>query len=108
MPRRTDKRWKALPPDTFDGKEITFADTDQVDSHHEIAAEFMLGIFALHPGDYLITDEADILDFTPLDEPDTTAIWRRIAESYGLEQSAIGSGRLVRIFDAIGIRRRTQ
>jgi hypothetical protein len=108
MPRRPDKRWKILPPDTFEGKTVTIADTDVVDTYPQIVAAFMSQIFELDPGDYLITDEADILDFTPFDEPDTTEIWARIESAYGIAQSDVGSGLLIRIFEEIAKCRRTQ
>jgi hypothetical protein len=102
------KRWKILPRDTFEGKRVTFAPTDQVDTYPEIAAEFMSEIFELDPRDYLITDEADVLDFTPMDESDTTEIWRRIEVAYGITLSDVESGRLPRIFEAIANRRKVQ
>jgi hypothetical protein len=101
-------RWKILPRDTFEGKAVTFAPTDQVDVYAEIAAEFMSEIFELDPGEYLITDEADVLDFTPMDESDTTEIWRRIETAYGIVSTDVESERLVKIFEAIANRRRVQ
>ena len=102
------KRWKILPRDTFEGNTVTFAPTDKVDAYPEIAAEFMSDIFELDPGDYLITDEADVLDFTPMDESGTTETWRRIEAAYGISFSEVESGRLARIFEAIANRRRVQ
>src|SRR5476651_1816836 len=101
MPRRTNKRLKVLPPDTFKGKTVTIASTDVVDTYPQVASAFMSQICDLDPGDYLITDEADVLDFTPFDESDTTEIWARIESTYGITQSDVGSGLLVRIFEAI-------
>jgi len=108
MSRRTDKRWKVLPPDTLEGKTVTMADTDVVDTYPQIAAEFMSPIFELDPGDYLITDEADILGFTPFDEADTTELWARIESTYGITQSDVGSSLFIRIFEEIAKRRRMQ
>lgn len=76
------KRCKILPRDIFEGKAVTLAPTDQVDAYPEIAAEFMSEIFELDSGDYLITDEADVLDFTPIDESATTETWRLIEAAY--------------------------
>jgi hypothetical protein len=102
------KRWTNLPRDTFEGKQVTFAPTDRVDAYPEIATEFMSEIFELEPGDYLITDEADVLDFTPMDESDTTEIWHRIEAAYGITLAEAESGRLAVIFEAIANRRRVQ
>lgn len=108
MARRTDKRWKLLPSVTFAGKKITFASTEEVEASPDVASEFMSTIFDLDPGDYAISDESDILDFTPLDERSEDDVWARIAHAYGLTQADIGSGRLVRIFKAIIARRSMQ
>ena len=68
----------------------------------------MSTIFELDPGDYLITDEASVLDFTPPDESDTTDIWFRIEETYGIDKADVGSDLLVRIFESISKRQRAQ
>ena len=108
MPPRLPKRLKLLPPDTFDGKTITFADTDVVDAYPQIAVDFMSRIFDFNPGDYLITDESTLLDFAPFDASDTAEIWTRIENTYGIVQSDVGSELLIRVFDAILKRRSTQ
>ena len=102
------KRLKFQPTDSTEGKKITISSTALVDTYSEIAAHFMAAIFDLDPGDYLITDESDVLDFTPTDETDTTNIWRRVEVIYGLGSSDVNSGRLVRIFEAIASRQRIQ
>jgi hypothetical protein len=107
MARRIDKRWKPLPPGTFTGKKITFASTAEVEANRDAASEFMSRIFGLDPDDYAISDESDILDFTPFDERSEDDVWARIAHAYGLTQADVGSGRLVRIFKAITARRST-
>jgi hypothetical protein len=108
MPKRMGKRVKILPSDTFDGKPVTLAETDVIDTYPQVAIAFMSEIFELDPGDYLITDEADLLGFTPLDESDTTEIWARIENAYGITESDVGSSLLIRIFEEIEKRRRTQ
>jgi len=108
MPRRVPKRWKVLPPGTFEGKTITLAETDVVETYPQLAAEFMSRIFELDPGDYLITDESGLRDFTPFGESDTTGIWASIENVYGVSESDVGSQLLSRIFEAISSRRRTQ
>ena len=102
------KRPKVLTAGAFAGKAVTFSSTEQVETYSEIADRFMSAIFDLEPGDYLITDESDLLDFTPMDGSDTSDIWRRVEAAYGVTFSDVNSGRLVRIFEAIANRRRVQ
>jgi hypothetical protein len=102
------KRRKVLTSGRFAGKTVTLSSTNQVDTYWEIADHFMSAIFDLDPGDYLITDESDVLDFTSIDESDTSGIWRRIEAVYGVALSDVNSGRLVKIFEAIASRRRLQ
>jgi hypothetical protein len=102
------KRLKFLPTDGAEGRKITISSTDLVDIYSAIAAHFMAAIFDLDPGDYLITDESDLLDFTPMDESDTTEIWRRVEITYGVVSSDLNCGRLVKIFEAIASRQRVQ
>jgi hypothetical protein len=107
MVKRMDKSWKRVPAGTFAG-DITFASTEEVDAHGEIAAEFIRTIFAFEPGDYAISDESDILDFMSFDESDTSDVWSRIERAYGLTQVDVGSGRLLQIVKAISGKRGTQ
>jgi hypothetical protein len=108
MPRHLPKGWKVVPPGTFEGKTVTLAETDVVETYPQIVAAFMSQVFDLDPGDYLITDESGLLDFTPFDESDTTEIWARIESVYGIAQSDVGFGLLIRIFEAISKRGRAQ
>ena len=92
----------------FSGKKITFAATDQIESFTQLASEFMEIIFDLEPGDYLITDESTLLDFTDFDSSDTSEFWTQITEHYGIGLQDVGSEYLVRIFGAIVRRRNVQ
>jgi hypothetical protein len=75
------------------GKKISFAPTDQVESFGVLVSDFMSSIFELEPGEHMITDESDLFDFTPLDSEDTTEIWARIGELYGIASSDVASER---------------
>jgi len=108
MVKRIDKGWKRIPPGTYAGTKITIASTDEVDEHGDIAAEFIRTIFDFEPGEYVISDESDILDFMSFDESDTSDVWRRIERAYGITQADVGSGRLLQIFKAISGKRGTQ
>ena len=89
-------------------KKITFASTERVDEFGQLASEFMDEIFELLPGEYLISDESDIRDFTDFGSSDTSDIWKRIKDFYGFEQSDVGSGGFVNIFAEIARRRNIQ
>lgn len=92
----------------FKGKKITFASTARVEEFAQVASEFMGEIFDLLPGQYAISDESDIRDFTELGSPDTFHIWTRIKEVYGVDHSDVASGRLVDIFVELARRRNPQ
>jgi hypothetical protein len=68
----------------FKGKKITFASTARVEEFAQIASEFMGEIFDLSPGQYAISDESDIRDFTEMGSSDTSEIWTRIRKSMEL------------------------
>ncbi|MBI1732496.1 MAG: hypothetical protein HYR49_06970 [Gammaproteobacteria bacterium] len=73
----------------FKGKKITFASTERIEEFAQIASEFMGEVFNLFQGDYVISDESDVRDFTEMGSSDTSEIWKRINEVYGVEQSDI-------------------
>ena len=102
------RRRKLLESGELAEKTIAFSSTDQVDAYQDIADHFMYEIFDLNPGDYVITDESNILDFADMDESDASDIWRRIESAYAIVQSDVNSGRLPKIFEAIANRRRVQ
>ena len=90
------------------GKNFVLSSTDLVEAFQEVAERFMSDIFELEPGDYIITDESDVRDFTPFGIPDTDSIWAQIKNAYGIDHDEVGSDRLVRIFRVIAERRRVQ
>lgn len=92
----------------FKGKKITFASTERIDQFSKIAGEFMDEIFKLQPGDYAISDESDVRDFTEMGSSDTSALWIEIRARYGIEESDVASGRFVDIFAEIARRRNIQ
>jgi hypothetical protein len=90
------------------GKKVKYASTVRIEEFAKIASEFMGEIFDFLPGEYLITDESDVLDFTPMESSDTSEIWGRIENIYGISESEFASGRLVNLFAAIARRRNIQ
>lgn len=73
-----------------------------------IADEFMMEIFDFLPGEYLITDESSIPDFTEFGSSDTSEIWGRINDVYSIEKSDVPSEILVEIFSEILVRKNVQ
>ena len=90
------------------GKKITYAATDRVDDYRELASDFMTEVFDFLPGDYLITDESTLHDFTDFGTSDTSQIWPRITETYAVDKSDVPSEKLADIFAAIQRRRSIQ
>ena len=85
----------------YKGKKISFASSSRVDILREIANEFMLEIFEFSVGDYLITDESCLSDFTEMGSADVSPIWQRIEDHYGIRANDVSSDRLVDIFSEI-------
>lgn len=92
----------------YTNKQIEFAPTDRVDELRRIADEFMMEIFDFLPGEYLITDESSILDFTELGSSDTSEIWGLIKETYALARSDVPSELPADIFAEIRARKSVQ
>ena len=102
------KRFKTAPANAFNGKKITVADTDRVDEHQVIAASFMSEVFDLLPGDYAVSDESELRDFTTFGIRDTSREWKTIEERYGLTRHDMGTENLATIFDQIAANRTAQ
>jgi len=102
------KDGKVITRGRFKGKKITFASTERVEEFAQLADEFMEQIFELESGEYAISDESDVLDFTEMGSSDTSEIWKRIGEIYGVSSADVRSGRLVDILTEITRRRNLQ
>ncbi len=98
----------AFKREPLKGKKVTYASTDRVEEYGKIAGEFMLEVLDFLPGDYLITDESSLRDFTDFGSSDTSPIWNRITEIYGIERADVPSDVLADIFSEIQRRRRIQ
>ena len=85
----------------FKGQKIEYAPTNGVDMLLKISDEFMKKIFDFAPGDYLISDESSLHDFTALNEYDLNDIQKKIRDVYDLDISDIESGNLLEIFNRI-------
>lgn len=99
---------KRITRGRFAGKKITFASTERIEEFRQLASHFMGEIFDYLPGEYLISDESDLVDFTEMGTSDTSEIWKRITEVYGVSLADVGSERLVNIFAEITQRRNLQ
>ena len=71
----------------------------------EIVADFIRQIFDFEPGDYLISDESSLFDFTGVDEMELRDIQQKIQDVYDLDVSGIESGNLLDIFTRIHSRK---
>ena len=91
----------------FKGKKIEFAPTTGVDMFLKISDEFKKKIFDFEPGEYLISDESSLHDFTGLNDWDFADIQKKIRDVYGLDISDIESGNLLEIFKKIHNKRCT-
>lgn len=89
----------------FKGKKISYAPADRIDQFSQIASDFMLEVFDFLPGDYFITDESSLRDFTDFGSSETSEIWSRICNLYAFGRADVPSERLVDIFAAIQARR---
>jgi hypothetical protein len=82
----------------YKGKKVTYASTDRMEDFRGLADDFMMEVFDFLPGDYLITDESSLRDFTEFASSDTSPIWVRIAEIYAIGKADVPSERLVDTF----------
>jgi hypothetical protein len=89
-------------------KKIEFASSDRIEQFRRIADDFMLEIFDFVPGEYLITDESSLRDFTDFGSSDTAPIWSRITKVYAIERTDVPSEKLVDLFAQIEARRNLQ
>lgn len=89
---------RVIPSGPFKGKKIEFAPTTGVNMFLEISEDFMKKIFDFEPGEYLITNESSLFDFTGLDEVELTDIQKKIRDVYDLDVSDIQWGNLLEIF----------
>jgi len=89
-------------------KKIEFASSDRIEQFRRIADDFMLEIFDFVPGEYLITDESSLRDFTEFGSSDTAPIWRRITKVYAIERTDVPSEKLVDLFAQIEARQNLQ
>lgn len=89
---------RVIPSGPFKGKKIEFAPTTGVDTFLNISEDFMKKIYNFEPGEYLITDESSLFDFTGFDEMELTDIQKIIQDVYDVDVSDIASGNLLEIF----------
>ena len=85
----------------FKGKRIEFASTNGIDMFQSLSEEFMLNIFSMEPGEYLISDESSLSDFIGLEEFEIDKIKEKIYSKFGVEIFNINSIKLLEIFTKI-------
>ena len=87
-----------VPTGPLKGKRIEMAPTTGIEMFEQIAEDFMLRIFGLETGDYLITDESSLRDFKGVDDMKLADIHQKIRDEYGQDVSDLKSGNLLEIF----------
>ena len=87
-----------VPTGPLKGKRIEMAPTTGIEMFEQIAEDFMLRIFGLETGDYLITDESSLRDFKGVDDMKLADIHQKIRDEYGQDVSDQKSGNLLEIF----------
>jgi len=92
---------RIIPSGPFKGKKIEFAPTTGVGKFRAISEDFMNKIFGLEPGEYLISDESSLYDFTGIDEMQLPDIHKKIQGIYNIDVSDIKSRNLLEIFKRI-------
>jgi len=90
-----------IPSGPFKGKKLEFAPTTGIEKFRAISENFMNKIFGLEPGEYLISDESSLHDFTGLDDVELPDIHKKIQEVYTIDVSDIKSKNLLEIFKRI-------
>jgi len=93
---------RIIPRGPFKGKKIEFAPTTGIKKFRAISQDFMNKIFGLEPGEYLVSDESSLYDFTGLDEMQLSDIHKKIQEIYNIDVSDIKLRNLLELFKRIG------
>jgi len=99
--RKMKKGSRIISRGPFKGKRIEFAPTTGINKLLKISEDFMIKIFGLEPGEYLISDESSLYDFTGLDGMELPDIHKKIQEMYNIDVSDIKSRNLLEIFRRI-------
>jgi hypothetical protein len=105
---RFDHMTTKLKRGPLKGKTVSYASTDRIDELRRVADDFMLEVFDLLPGEYLITDESSLRDFTDYGISETGSIWTNITKIYAISHADIPSERLADIFAEIQARTNLQ
>ena len=85
----------------FKGKHVELASTASIERLENIADDFMLKIFGLEPGGYLITDLSSLHDFVGVEDLEFVDILARIRDVYHLDVADLPSGNLLEIFERL-------
>jgi len=92
---------RIIPSGPFKGNKIEFAPTTGIKKFRAISEDFMNKVFGLEPGEYLISDESNLYDFSGLDEMQLPDIHKKIQEMFNIDVSEIKSRNLLEIFKRI-------
>jgi len=101
-------KMKKVDPKKFEGKKIEFASTARVKAAGDLADDFMFEIFEFDTGEYFITDESSLSDFTEFGSSNVDPLWKLIEAQYRIDRTDVASEKLVVIFEAIILRDQVQ
>jgi hypothetical protein len=101
MKDEDEKKLKFIRKRSFKNLKVIHAPTTGVDSMIHVSEYFMKEIFDFDQGDYFITDEARLLDFTDFGSGDITPFIKKIKKVYGIDVSDVHQGNLLEIFRRI-------
>ena len=88
-----------VPGGLSKAKKIELASTTGIEKFDKIAEDFMQRIFDLGVGDYLITDESSLWDFTLA--ADLNDVHRKIKPEFDLDVPDLKSGKLLEILSKL-------
>ena len=106
--KRTRTDGPVLRKGPFKGKRVELASTVGIESLGNIGEDFMLNVFGLESGEYLITDLSSLHDFVGVDHMEFVDILAKIRRIYGLDMADLPSGSLLEIFKRLHERRPTE
>lgn len=90
------------------GRRIELASASRVEAAGQIAVQIMLEVLELEVGDYLITDESLLTDFTGYGSSDAESCWKLVESIFAVSRAEVGSDNLAEIFETIMAKRNPQ
>ncbi len=83
------------------GKRVEVAPTEGIAALDAIAADFMLAVWGLDRGEYLITDLSSVYDFVGVRGMTAADINAKVHDVYGLDLADVRDGNLLEVFNRL-------